>query len=228
MFGNTTKCVERCSLSLQNRKFEVMPFHALGTGGKNLELLVRDGTIRGGVLDLTLHEIAAFIGGGSFHAGADRLSAPGETRTPHLVVPGCVDMIILGKIEEAQKNFPGRHLYKCNDNVTAMRTNIEENRKTGQFIAKQVNAALSNGCPIAILIPGKGLSMFDETLPGWNDPRANQALTETILKEAAPDVPVKIVDAFINDEAFADAATAALLSLIDRQKLEWERPTSQY
>src|SRR5262249_9189316 len=123
MLGVTTKCVGRCIKRLRNANFEPLPFHAVGTGGKNLEALVKDGTIRGGVLDLTLHEIAAFLGKGLFSAGSERLKAPGEAKVPHLLVPDGVDMVIFGDFVETKKAYPTRHLYRCNDHLTAMRTN---------------------------------------------------------------------------------------------------------
>jgi len=223
MFGNTTKCVERCSELFREKNFQVMPFHAVGTGGKNLEALVRDGTIRSGVLDLTLQEIPASLVGGIYSAGDTRLSAPGETKTPHLVIPGCVDMVILGPIEEAKKRYPRRHLYKCNSSITAMRTTSNEMRKTARYIAEKVNAAAKSGSPVAVLIPAKGFSMFDETLAGWHNPAANKALINELVKKTAPEVPLKIVDAYINDRSFADLASSSLLKMIAGIKLNWPR-----
>lgn len=218
MLGNTTECFEKCRTLLED-KFDVMPFHAIGTGGKNMELLVKDGTIRGGVIDLALQEIAAFICGGMLHAGPGRLDAPGDTNTPHLLIPGGVDMVILGNIAEAKEKFPERHLYECNKNVTVMRTSKKDNKRIGKFIAKKMNAAMLKGCPVAILIPAKGFSMFAKTLQNWNDPKANKAFSKAILKYAHPDLPVKIVDAYINDSIFAEEAAVTMLKLIARQKL---------
>lgn len=224
MFGNTTRCVNRCSQELQNYHFEIMPFHAVGTGGKNLEALVKDGTIRGGVLDITLQEIAAFIGKGLFSAGPDRLSAPAETKTPHVVIPGCVDMIMLGGLAEAQEKFPGRNFYPCTEKSTAMRTTKKENKQIGKFIAEKMNTAFLNRSPVAILIPKKSLSMFDQTMEKWQDPQANAALTKALFKYTHLDIPVKEVDAHINDESFADAAVQTMLMLIQGEKPIWKRP----
>ena len=135
MFGNTTKCVERCS-TLLRENFEIMPFHAVGSGGKNLESLVREGTIRGGVLDITLQEIGGFLFNGIFSAGKNRLKAPAETRTPHVIIPGCVDMVILGNIKDARKRFSERFLYKCNENITALRTNKKGKQKNREVHRK--------------------------------------------------------------------------------------------
>ena len=43
MFGNTTACVDRCTDLLKKQNFEVLAFHANGTGGRTMEALIREG-----------------------------------------------------------------------------------------------------------------------------------------------------------------------------------------
>lgn len=87
MFGNTTDCVNACKAALDEKGFEVLVFHAVGTGGRTMEALVRDGMIEA-VLDVTTTEWADEICGGVFSAGPERLSTPGENGSLHLIVPG--------------------------------------------------------------------------------------------------------------------------------------------
>ncbi|MBA3442769.1 MAG: Tm-1-like ATP-binding domain-containing protein, partial [Pyrinomonadaceae bacterium] len=42
MFGNTTACVERARTRLEGKGFEVLVFHATGTGGRTMQSLVED------------------------------------------------------------------------------------------------------------------------------------------------------------------------------------------
>lgn len=226
MLGVTTKCVQLCSKRLREQQFEPLPFHAVGTGGKNLEALVKEGTISGGVMDLTLHEIAAFLGKGLFNAGEKRLLAPFKANIPHLLVPGGIDMLIYGSFEETKQAFPTRQLHRCNAQLTAIRTNEEENKKIAKAIAEKANVAFLQKSPIAILIPAKGFSKFDETLPHWHNAKANLAFIEEIKRLALPELPLKVVDASINDESFAEMATDTMLKLIHKQKLEWTREGS--
>ena len=55
MFGNTTQCVENCSKMLREQGFEVLVFHAVGSGGRTMEALIREGVVDG-VLDVTTTE----------------------------------------------------------------------------------------------------------------------------------------------------------------------------
>ena len=57
MFGVTTPCVEAARRAVEAAGFEVLVFHATGSGGRTMEGLVRDGLVSG-VLDLTTTELA--------------------------------------------------------------------------------------------------------------------------------------------------------------------------
>ena len=45
MFGNTTACVDRARGLLEEKGYEVLVFHATGTGGRTMEALIADGYI---------------------------------------------------------------------------------------------------------------------------------------------------------------------------------------
>src|SRR6202035_98531 len=96
MFGNTTDCVNICSKTLNENGFEVLVFHATGAGGRAMETLVADGLVEA-VLDITTTEWADELCGGVFSAGPERLDAPGRRGLPHLIAPGCVDMVNLDR-----------------------------------------------------------------------------------------------------------------------------------
>ena len=87
MFGNTTDCVNTCVKLLEARGFEVLVFHATGSGGRTMESLISDGLVDA-VLDITTTEWADELCGGIFNAGPNRLTAAGATGIPQVVVPG--------------------------------------------------------------------------------------------------------------------------------------------
>ncbi|MBS1195500.1 MAG: hypothetical protein H6R33_220, partial [Actinobacteria bacterium] len=63
MFGNTTPCVEIARQWLEERGYEVLVFHATGSGGMAMESLMEAGLITG-VLDVTAAELADDLLGG--------------------------------------------------------------------------------------------------------------------------------------------------------------------
>ena len=104
MFGNTTECVNTCVDSLSTKGYEVLVFHATGTGGRTMESLVREGLVDA-VLDITTTEWADEVCGGVFSAGSERLDAAGEMGLPQLVVPGCIDMANFGGMETVPAQY---------------------------------------------------------------------------------------------------------------------------
>ncbi len=81
MFGVTTPCVEAARRMVERAGFEVLVFHATGSGGRTMEGLIRDGLIAG-VLDITTTELADELAGGVLSAGPDRLTAAGLAGVP--------------------------------------------------------------------------------------------------------------------------------------------------
>ncbi len=128
MFGNTTPCVNACVEALSAEGYEVLVFHATGTGGKTMESLVKEGLVDA-VLDITTTEWADTVCGGVFDAGPERLDAAGQRGIPHLIVPGCVDMANFNAMETVPERYrkTKRTFYEWTPSVTLMRTKKEEN-----------------------------------------------------------------------------------------------------
>ena len=92
MFGNTTECVLAARKILEQAGYEVLVFHATGTGGRTMESLIESGLVSG-VLDITTTEWADELVGGVLSAGQTRLEAAAKQGVPAIVAPGCLDMV---------------------------------------------------------------------------------------------------------------------------------------
>ncbi len=182
MFGNTTKAVDHARGILEDSGYEVLVFHATGTGGRTMESLIADGLIAGS-LDITTTELADEVCGGVFSAGPDRCLAAARAGIPAVLVPGCVDMANFWGIETVPEKYQGRNLYQWNPNVTLLRTNAEENVKMGEMLATAANAA---SAPVAILLPLKGVSQLDSPGGQFWDPEADQAATTRSSGTSSP------------------------------------------
>jgi uncharacterized protein (UPF0261 family) len=210
MFGNTTACVDACREMLADRGYEVLVFHATGTGGRAMEALVAEGLVDA-VLDITTTEWADEICGGVFDAGPERLDAPGKLGVPHLIAPGCVDMCNFGPPDTVPTKYAGRKFYEWNPSVTLMRTNVEENSRMGEVFAQKANAAKG---PVAFLIPLRGVSILDGDGQAFEDRAADAAMFDAIKRNIRPGIPVVELDCNINDRAFAERAVAMMLELL--------------
>ena len=210
MFGNTTQCISRAQKELEGHGYEVLVFHATGTGGKTMESLIGSGFITAN-LDLTTTELADYVCGGMLSVGPDRMMAAARAGIPTVLAPGCVDMCNFWAIETVPEKYQGRNLYKWNPNVTLMRTTPDENRQMGEWIAAAANASTG---PVAVLIPLKGVSQLDSPGGQYWDPEADGACYDAIRKNLKPGIPLVELDANINDPEFADKAVELLMGML--------------
>ncbi|PKM55413.1 MAG: hypothetical protein CVV00_03880 [Firmicutes bacterium HGW-Firmicutes-5] len=215
MFGVTTPCVDFARTYLEDRGYEVLIFHATGTGGKSMEALVEGGFIEG-VLDITTTEWCDEIVGGVLNAGPNRLEAAGRMGIPQVVSVGAVDMVNFGPIDTIPKQFEGRNLYKHNPTVTLMRTTVDENIKIGEKIAEKLNMASKD---TVMLLPLMGVSMIDAPEQPFYGKEEDEALFEAIRSHVDTNVVVlKELPNHINDQAFAETAAQMLIDMMEKDK----------
>lgn len=212
MFGNTTTAVDYARSLIEAHGYEVLVFHATGTGGRTMESLISDGYIVASC-DITTTELADEVCGGVFSAGPTRVQAASKAGIPAVIVPGCVDMANFGGIETVPEKYKGRQLYQWNPNVTLLRTNEAENAIMGKMLAEAANMATA---PVAVLLPLKGVSMLDSEGGEFWNPAADQACYDAIKANLRADIPVIEVDANINDPVFSGKVAETLLDLLKR------------
>lgn len=209
MFGNTTECINIASKVLEEAGYEVLVFHATGTGGKTMESLIESGMVAG-VLDLTTTEWADELLGATLSAGPERMDAMAKAKVPAVVAPGCLDMANYGERETLPAQHEDRTIYIHNPQVTILRTNAAECAQLGTILAEKANA---NPAPTAILNPRKAISIISAEGQSFFDPEADQALFDAIHENATCEVID--YDEEINSEVFARGAAEKLLSLIN-------------
>ena len=211
MFGVTTLCVTMARRILEQSGFEVLVFHATGTGGQAMEDLIADGYVAG-VLDVTTTELADELAGGVMSAGPHRLEAAAKKGIPQVVCPGAIDMVNFGPLDSVPKKYRKRLLYVHNPNVTLMRTTPEECAELGRITAAKLNQARSS---VAFLMPLQGVSAIDATgLPFWW-PEADRSYLDALKANLHPRIRLVEVDAHINEDGFAQAAANTLLELMN-------------
>ncbi|MEU8570426.1 Tm-1-like ATP-binding domain-containing protein [Streptomyces pathocidini] len=215
MFGVTTPAVDAARERLDELGYEVLVFHATGSGGRALESLARSGMLAG-VLDLTTTELADDLVGGVLSAGPDRLTAAGAAGVPQVVSLGALDMVNFGPEETVPAEFAGRLFYVHNPTVTLMRTTPEENATLGRRIGGKLAAAQA---PTVLLVPRGGVSALDAAGGPFASYEADGALFSAVL-EAVKGSAVQVVDSqqHINDREFAVHAADELHRLVRNRR----------
>ena len=207
MFGVTTPCVTKAREILEAAGYEVLVFHATGTGGQAMEDLVRGGFLAG-VLDVTTTELADELVGGILSAGPDRLEAAGEAGLPQVIAPGALDMVNFGTRDTVPEKFRDRLFYQHNPTVTLMRTTTEEMAELGRIMARKLSEARG---PTTVIIPMQGVSAIDKTAQPFDSPEARAAWRENLKANIGSNVTVIEMDAHINDDEFATRLAETLL-----------------
>ena len=210
MFGVTTPCVAEARNRLEQNGFEVVTFHATGTGGRAMEGLIDDGFFEG-VLDVTTTEWCDEVVGGVLSAGPDRHGAAARKGVPQVVSVGALDMVNFGAPETVPGKFKDRTFYKHNPQVTLMRTSPEECREIGKRMAAQLNKATA---PVVLMIPLKGVSMIDDQTGPFRLDDANRELFASLKQHCNMKVRIKELEAHVNDTEFAHALADEMLALV--------------
>ena len=211
MFGVTTPAVTAAREELERRGYEVLVFHATGTGGRSMEALVEAGFVAG-VLDLTTTELADELVGGVLSAGPDRLEAAGRRGR---AAGGLARRARHGQLR------PARHRAGAVRRPEPLRAQPE--RHADAHHARGVRGARPAArapscpppparsrcsCPCAASRRSPARAAPSTTPPPTR--RCCAGLRETL----APSVEVHELDAHINDPAFAVAMAARLDELL--------------
>lgn len=212
MFGNTTTAVDHARQIMEGEGYEVLVFHATGTGGQTMESLVADNYISG-VLDITTTEWADEVCGGVLSAGPHRLEAAARVGIPQVVVPGCIDMCNFWALDTVPEKYVDRTLYEWNPNITLMRTTPEENQRMGKIFAEKLNAATG---PVAVLIPLKGFSQLDLEGQPFYWPETIQAFITSLKSDLRQDIPVYELEFDINAPEFSRQVADTLLAMLKK------------
>jgi uncharacterized protein (UPF0261 family) len=214
MFGVTTPCVNTARQLLETEGFELLVFHATGSGGQAMEQLVIDGFIEA-VLDVTTTELADELVGGVLSAGPHRMEVAGRMGIPQVISVGALDMVNFGPLDSVPEKFRTRLLYQHNPTVTLMRTTPAENAELGRIIAQKASAAKG---PVTSFLPLRGVSAIDAPGQPFHDPEADRALFEAIREGVHGSVKVVEVDAHVNDAVFAERLVAELIQMVGRNR----------
>jgi uncharacterized protein (UPF0261 family) len=211
MLGNTTRPLMHIRPMVEAAGRDLVIFHANGVGGRAMEEGIAAGWFAG-VLDYTLSEIAGNLFGGFHDGGAARLLAAGRAGIPQVVVPGCLDFIVFGARHEVPPHLTDRPMYYHNPEFTLVRLTMEEQLRAVDAVAERLNASAS---PVEVCIPARGISIMDDVNGGafW-DEAISAARIDRFRAMLRPDIPCRVIDAHINDAAFAESALAVLHALL--------------
>ena len=179
MLGTTTKPIMSViKPELEKRGYEVLTFHANGTGGDCMDTLADEGFFAG-VLDFSTNEIVANNFGGLHVAKPGRMEAAINKAVPTVVAPGAANIIVLSREEALQSKYDGRQKYYHNPNITLINTTAEELKVIAATMAEKMNKAKGK---IKFLYPTQGFCSQDKKGLTLYNPDGNPVFLKELKK----------------------------------------------
>jgi uncharacterized protein (UPF0261 family) len=206
---------------LEEKGYEVIPWHAQGVGDRTMEDLIEEGLFDG-VIDLVPAGVSEQLIGGNRAAGPTRLEAAGQRGIPQVLTPCGFDMISCGPLDRRDQGDPlwtsrrlaERKIFIPDAFRVQVRTNADELREVAQAVAEKLNK--SKG-PAKFLIPTQGWSALSVEGADLHEPEADAVFAPVLREHLRPDIEVKELDTHLNTPEFARAVVDALEEMMKSQ-----------
>lgn len=196
--------------------YETIVFHAVGTGGRAMEQMMRQGII-GAVFDYAMGEISDALFHGLRAGDATRLTVAGELGLPQVLVPGGSEH--LGILVSVPNQLPDRwkdHLHVWhNPVVLAPRLNAQELKEVAAEIGKRLQATKGDA---VLMVPKLGTGRY--AMPGGplHDPAGDAVYFAALKQGLPPTIELIERDLHAEDPAFVTEAVERLIMLIAKRR----------
>jgi uncharacterized protein (UPF0261 family) len=211
-FGVSDSFFESAKDFWSKKKYHLVAFHSIGENTMAMAELIQRNVFKG-VLDLTLHDVMDYIGGGAFgKLNEKRLSAYLSMDIPAVMAPGGLDMIAYIADEFLPPSFKNRKIYS-HDFRKAVKVNKQELIRAAKWIGGILKETNPKNC--IFLIPLRGWSTPGSPGNEFHDPELFSLFGKWIKKFFREDSVIE-VDLSINDPQFGVMACEHLYRLLNR------------
>ena len=188
--------------ALEERGFEAAVFHATGMGGRAFESLAAEGAFAA-VMDFCTQEVGNHLHGSPVSAGADRMENAGRRGVPQIIAPGCMDLVDLPAWAPTPEKFAGRPWHAHNRLLGSAVLSESDRRKSARALGAKIALARA---PVHVILPLRGVEEWDKPGAPACDPDGLAAFMDEMKKSVRPPAELTLLDAHINDAAFAETA----------------------
>jgi len=198
----------------QEAGHEVIVFHAVGSGGRAMEQLMKEGHIQA-VFDYALGEISDEVHGGFRAASPERLTVAGQLGLPQVLCPGGTEHIGLFTEANVVPDAYQNHLSVFHNPIIFVpRLNADDMRQVAASICERLQHTTGQA---VMMLPLKGTSRYCIEGGPLYDADADAAFFEALENGLPQSVACVKVDASAEDPAFVDRAVDQLLGMLAAQ-----------
>lgn len=194
------------------RGYEVIVFHAIGSGGRAMEQMMKEGII-GAVFDYAMGEIADEVFGVLRAGGPERLTVAGDLGLPQVLCPGGAEHLgILVAPNEVPEEWKDHDYVFHSPVVFVPRLRADEFVRVAGDIAARLQHTKGNA---VLMLPKDGTGSY--AVPGGplRDTESDAAFFAA-LKDGIPDcIEVVERDTYAEDPKFVEECVERLIGLIE-------------
>lgn len=197
------------------RGYETIVFHAVGTGGRAMEQMMRQGII-GAVFDYAMGEISDALFQGLRAGDGDRMTVAGDLGLPQVICPGGAEHV--GILVQTPHVVPDRwkahrHVWH-NEVVLAPRLDADELRQVAREACRRL--ASTRGRAV-FMIPTLGTSRY--AMPGGplHDPEGDRAFFDELRRCLPKTIELVEREAHAESPEFVAEAVDRLIALVERR-----------
>ncbi len=212
--GVLTKGAMEAIRFFEQKGYEVIVFHAVGSGGQAMEQMMKEGII-GAVFDYAMGEIADDNWSALRAGGAERLTVAGKLGLPQVLCPGGAEhlgiFVAANEVPEEYKN----HKYVFHSPVIFVpRLNAEEIQKVADDICQRLQHTKDKAY---FMIPKGGVGSYSKVGGVLHDSESDIAFFDRLKSNLPANIEVVEREHYVEDPEFVREAVDLLISLIEEK-----------
>jgi uncharacterized protein (UPF0261 family) len=210
--GVLTKGTIEAMKYFAEKGYEVIVFHAVGSGGRAMEQMMKEGII-GAVLDYAMGEIADDVWSVLRAGGPERLTVAGKLGLPQVLVPGGAEHLgILVPPNEVPEKYKNHKIVFHSPVVFVPRLNAEEIVQVAQSICERLQHTTNKAY---FMIPRGGVGVYSKAGGVLEDKESDEAFFSYLKANLPKNIEVIDKDLYVEDPAFVREAVDRLIELIE-------------
>ncbi|MEM6633893.1 MAG: Tm-1-like ATP-binding domain-containing protein [Bacteroidota bacterium] len=199
---------------IESKGYEVIVFHAVGSGGRAMEQMMKEGII-GAVFDYAMGEIADDVWSVLRAGGPERLTVAGKLGLPQVFCPGGAEHLgILVPPNEVPEEYRNHKWVFHSPVVFVPRLNVEEIQRVADDICQRLQHTKNKAY---FMIPKGGVGRYSYKGGILEDKESDEAFFTRLKKGLPSNIEVIERDTYAEDPAFVKEAVDRLIRLIEEK-----------
>ena len=213
--GVLTKGAMHAIAYIESKGYEVIVFHAVGSGGRAMEQMMKEGII-GAVFDYAMGEIADDVWSVLRAGGPERLTVAGKLGIPQVLCPGGAEHLgILVSPNEVPEEYKNHDYVFHSPVVFVPRLNADEITRVAMSICDRLQYTSGKA---KFLIPRGGVGRYSKIDGSLYDKESDDAFFDYLISHLPETVEIVDCPEYVEDPAFVERGVDLLIDMIESQK----------